>query len=788
MAGSPALAQEATDEGTSAKTDIIVTAQRRSERLEDVPMSVAALSADALSAAGVTSVRDIGKVVTGVQLGQAGGLPQPAVRGITTLTNGVNFENNVAVYVDGFYEPAPQAINIDLPNVSGIQVLKGPQGTLYGRNATGGAILLNTIDPDDAWKGRAELTYGRFDDKRASGFIAGPLNDMIGVSLAGYVRRSDGYVKFSDFTTPGETAGNAAPNKQDAWRAKVNIGLSDTLTVKLAYNYTRVNDPRFSYFSPIENVPTARNIPSRPTRLGVVAANYPAFLSSKSHQATMIIELETGIGDLTSYTGKTWTKLENRFDFDGSYTNGTAASYASTDNNQDTFQQAIDLSVTAIDRMDLVIGATYFQDKITPESNVFGTSTSWNGPGLTQPIQPRFQGLTPASLSVGIQDKKAWAVYADATYEVVDKLFFNIGGRYSSEKQDLLVSTECILPAAQCPATAIAVNGKLYTFVPTTGNFKYNQFTPRAGLRYELGSRTNIYATYSKGFRPGAVPTSLAGLTPATWLPIKSETVDAFEIGYKTVGDKFRLEFAAFMYEFTNLQTSATQLLGTPPTATVVLSNAPKAKVKGLEGSFEFYPIDNFTVRGGAAYLHARYGAFPNAGGTGVNPTVAPGITVSSNPLFNYLNQNQVQDWTGLQMARAPDITANLGVEYSIPVRDGGLKFNGHANYTSSYVATNPSIWCQPLASNGNCGDLTPSTTDDIPVDVRRKQRFRQNGYVMLSASATWTEPNGNYYVQIYGNNLTDRKIKQHYTGTAGGTYIPLAEPLTYGARIGYKF
>ena len=96
-----------------------------------------------MAAAGVTSVRDISKVVTGVQIGQAGGFTQPSVRGITTLTNNVNFENNVAIYVDGFYEPAPQAINIDLPNVSGIQVLKGPQGTLYGRNATGGAILLN---------------------------------------------------------------------------------------------------------------------------------------------------------------------------------------------------------------------------------------------------------------------------------------------------------------------------------------------------------------------------------------------------------------------------------------------------------------------------------------------------------------------------------------------------------------------------------------------------------------------------------------------------------------------
>ncbi len=217
----PAMAQDVAEEDGASMHEIIVTAQRRSERLEDVPMSVAAISAEAMAAAGVTSVRDIGKVVTGVQLGQAGAFPQPAIRGITTLTNNVNFENNVAVYVDGFYEPAPMAINIDLPNVSDIQVLKGPQGTLYGRNATGGAILLNTIDPGDTLNGKVELTYGRFDDKRASAYISGLLSNSVGFSLAGYVRRSDGYLKYSSFTTPGATFGHAAPCSPSAPMAQI---------------------------------------------------------------------------------------------------------------------------------------------------------------------------------------------------------------------------------------------------------------------------------------------------------------------------------------------------------------------------------------------------------------------------------------------------------------------------------------------------------------------------------------------------------------------------------------
>ncbi len=266
----------------------------------------------------------------------------------------------------------------------------------------------------------------------------------------------------------------------------------------------------------------------------------------------MIISLETGIGDLTSYTGKTWTKLQNRFDFDGSYQRHGFILFF--DRQQSGHVPAGGRFI----RSHRLTGWTWSSvrpistTRLTPkECNLRHIDElEWPWPHPAGPAC--FQGLTPASLTVGIQDKKAWAVYADATYEVVDKLFFNIGGRYSSEKQDLLVSIECILPAAQC-TTATVIDGRRFTFVPTTGNFKYNQFTPRAGLRYELGPLQYLRHIF-EGLPSRRDPSSLAGLTPATWLPIKSETVDAFEIGYKSGGQFLRFELAAFMYDFTNLQ------------------------------------------------------------------------------------------------------------------------------------------------------------------------------------------------------------------------------------------
>ena len=200
LAVTPAIAQTA--EAEVDNNTIIVTAQRRSEALEDVPMSIAVVTSETLANAGVTNLRDLSTVTSGYSLGAGGAFPQPALRGVTTLING-SFENNVVVYIDGLYQPVAAGLNIDLPNVESVQVLKGPQGTLYGRNATGGALLLTTVSPSQEWTGKAEVTYARFDDKRASGYVAGPLSDEIGVSLAGYIRRSDGYFRKASRTVGG---------------------------------------------------------------------------------------------------------------------------------------------------------------------------------------------------------------------------------------------------------------------------------------------------------------------------------------------------------------------------------------------------------------------------------------------------------------------------------------------------------------------------------------------------------------------------------------------------------
>ena len=179
------------EEGTSTG-DIIVTAQRRDEKLRDVPISVTALNADMLSKAGVTNTIELAKVSPGVSLPFYGGFLQPSIRGISSSLAGLGDSPNVAIYIDGVYQASQSGALADLPDVDSVQVLKGPQGSLYGQNAAGGAIIINTIEPSFTLKGLLSASYGNFKDANLKGYVTGPLSEKLAVLLSGSFRNREG--------------------------------------------------------------------------------------------------------------------------------------------------------------------------------------------------------------------------------------------------------------------------------------------------------------------------------------------------------------------------------------------------------------------------------------------------------------------------------------------------------------------------------------------------------------------------------------------------------------------
>jgi iron complex outermembrane receptor protein len=715
--------------------EIVATAQRRTERLENVPMAVTALSSAALDRANVTGIQELGRITPGVQINFGGVSTQPAIRGVTSLTNGVGNENNVAVYVDGFYAPDNQSINMDLANLQGIQVLKGPQGTLYGRNATGGAILIQTLDPSDELSGKFEGSYGRFSERKLTGYLSAPLSDKVGFIVAGTYRNSDGWIGLSDPANNQRTRGHANPIKQRALRAKLKAELTDNLKATLAYNYSLASDPSGLLFTPFEQVsPLLPNDNRRAVKFGTASSNYKQIASGEVNEGTLKIEWQTPIGTLTSYSGYAKRHFTTYFDFDGTYADLT---FSGSNAYEKTKQQAIDLAINAIDHVDLVVGAFYYHDRYyAPLGNIT------YGPG--QVVSARnIRALTT----------EAYAFYADATWHITDKLSIGAGGRYSHDDRDV-------------SQTRVNGAGALIAPLPYSKSASFSKFTPRATIRYEIAQRSNVYASYSKGFRAGSF-TSSPQANPALDLAIKPEQIDAYEIGFKTAQRLFRFEIAGFYYDYKDLNVSLTVPDPTCPAGAacapvLIVGNAPKAKIKGIDASLSVTPVERLNITVGGAWLHARYGKFPNAVGTGLD--AATGLNVGG----------QTQDWSGKQMSRAPNLSGNLNVDYTVPLGDNGdLRLSGNVQYTDGYVISNPSLY----------GPLAGAALAD-------KQRFRQGAYALVNGEITWTSADQHYWIGVFGKNLTNKSYRLTYNGSGPtfGSYSTKAAPITYGVKAGYKF
>lgn len=708
-------------------SDIIVTAERRSERLENVPASVSVVSEAGLQSSGIVRFQDLGNSVIGLQISRSGSFTQPAIRGITTLTTGQGFENNVAVYVDGFYQTDAVAINGDLANIRDVQVLKGPQGTLYGRNATGGAILINTKEPADRLEGSVTAGYGSRDDVALGGYISGPIvADWLKGSLSLYSRTNDGYI--SDPYLPGR---HMAPFKNRALRARLEIGPVDWAKVTLGYNRSRVEDPRGLTVMIHDHFPAGFIGPMTAQR-DVTGVQFPTKNPSDVSEYTATILVTTPIGTLTSRTGYSERDTVNIYDFDGQQ---NSIVHSKSRFTQHSWQQGLDYHIDVIPRLNLLVGAYYYDDKfvLDPAYGFAGTDEN----AITSYSRDRLR-------------TKAYSFYADGTYELADRLFLTLGGRYSHEKKTLFFET--LIPAGSANTLA----------APRSATF--TGFTPRANLRYALDGASSVYASYSRGFKSGTFnPTAV---NPAILQAVKPENVNAYEVGYKLARRGFRFSTAAYYYDYTDLQVGISQPNPSAPTTIITLTgNAKKAEIYGLEAELSADITSAWDVNVGAAYNHARYKDFKNATGTGVNP-------------LTNLNQSSIQDWSGNTMVRAPAWTANMRTNYKVPMLGGRTTFTASASWTSKYIPVNASTFF--VQTNASTPVILNSNTN---------QRFWQKAFALVNLQAEWAAPGDHFTIAMYGNNLFDKRYKIIDTANSlVGDYWQWSEPATFGVRAGYKF
>jgi iron complex outermembrane receptor protein len=736
LAGAHAQAQTAAPQagGASTMTEIVVTAQKRSERLENVPMSVSALSSQALASSGVVGLHDLGKVVPGLQINFSGFDTQPAIRGVTTLLTGVGFENNVAVYVDGFYQPDSVGINGDLANLAGVEVLKGPQGTLYGRNATGGAILINTLDPAKTFQANIEGSYGRYNDWAVKGYVSAPINDKMGFNLAVYDHESDSYYRRVNLA--GADLGPAAPVRQESYRAKFQVRPTDDLSVTFGYNYSDTLDPTGLLFNVYRYSPFPAAF--RPGTATTASWNYRPDNDEQTNDFTMVVVNKTPIGDLTSHSSFTRRNSVLNYDYDG-LAGADIFHGVSTGIRENTFQQSFDYNITAIPNTDLLIGASVYSDFVA------------------DPGQQSFVGGALSSVAgTGLKDN-TYAGYIDATYHVTSALSLTAGGRYTEEFKGACYSETSGAGANLIPNGSGCVRDT------------FSKFQPRGVVRYQLAPRTNVYASITQGFRSGTFnPSPLSSL--ALDAAVKPEQITAYEVGFKTAQGRFRFDTSLFYYDYDNLQTSLTVPNPVTGTGTIqILANAKKAQIYGLDAELTTQVMEGLNVRTGLELLHAEYTDFHNAVGTGF--------------FSGFDIPNQEQDWTGHQMARAPDFTFNLGADYTRPLFGGEFLATGNVNYTSAYINQNPSLYY----ATANGAFPTPAAPTTV-LNASTQQRYTQPGYALVNVTVGWTDPSGHYTTKVYVNNLTNTKYKITNSGGAFGDYAVWGEPVSYGVKFGYKY
>ncbi len=610
--------------GERALEEVVVTAQRRAESFEKVPISINSISGQALENADATRLEDISRLAPAVQIARTGIFIQPSIRGVTTV-QATSAENNVAVYLDNFYQTSSMTLNMDLLNVSSVQVLKGPQGTLFGRNATGGAILVETLKPNlDNAEGKFRLGYGKFDDTRIQGYYSQPLTDSLAVNIAASDRSTDGYIEdYSGFDT--------APLDSEAVYAKVLYQPSDKLQVIAGYNYSKMDDGRslaITYggdalalaelYFPSSEFSRERNKTS---------LTHPVTIRGKQNAETLTVHYDFPAATLSSYSYHQDVDTFTNYEVDGT----PEVLYEQRLNNEfETYSQEFNLTSTGEGPLQYVLGLFYYDADTALVNN------------YTFDVVPQNSNYSEID---------TLAAYADLTWKVTDRLYLTGGLRYS---------TEDVLSQTVSPAGDYLVD-ESETFHSTT---------PRVVARYELSDESSVYASYSEGFKSGQINT----IPP--FEAIEPEQIEAWEIGYKTQLDTLSLATAAYYYDYTDLQVSSILLVNGAQSATT--ANAASAEIYGAEANLVWAATDALQISANLAYTHARYDEFTNAPVNIPNP-----LGLNSNTCGDALC---TQDWSGHQMVRAPDWSGNLSANYSLWFGGHTVTLSGNVAVTSSYL------------------------------------------------------------------------------------------------------
>jgi iron complex outermembrane receptor protein len=627
--------------------DVVVTAQRRDERLQDVPISITAVSNEALQARNVQTLNDLQGVVPGLSLSGFGGIngvALVALRGVAGQPAPIGASQATAVYLDGVYLSKPDSGFFSLKDVERIEILRGPQGTLYGRNATAGAINIITHTPTDQLEGAIDASYGNYKAFSVGGYVSGPIAGNLSGSASATAAGHNGYYVN---TVTGHALGD---NSSYSGRGKLRYDNQDGVVATLSADYTK----RYSEdtFVPVTTTGASGQSYSRKnlvTNLEDVIGTHV-----KSYGASLTVDVNLSdnfvVSSISSYRK---FKFDTIYDIDASTAKLVEVIFL---NQNDTFSQEVRGIYTG-ERWRLTAGANYYQEN--------GEARQ----GTNSPVIVLSSALTRPN-PYSSTNVHAIAAFGQVEFDMTDQLTVVGGLRVNQEKRNFVVDYSKAAP------TAAPVHGKLSDSV----------VLPMVGVNYKPTQDILVYAKYSEGYQAPGYSFSVGANNPVnTFLP---EHLKAYELGFKSqfLARRVTLNVAAFKYIYDDLQV---RLLVGPGLSQIL--NAASAGVQGADFELTVRPIRGLTLAAQTTYAHSKYDNFCDPV-TASNPqfkdalcvgTTLPSAQRKGNPL------NFSPKWSG-----------GLSATYETPIGGGNtLTLNGsyafeHQSYFSP--AGDPA-----LATNG---------------------------------------------------------------------------------------
>jgi iron complex outermembrane receptor protein len=608
----PAPAEDAATEEQGV-ADIVVTAQRRDERVQNVPISITALSGADLERAGVSDVSRLEQVTPGFTFGRSGSDARPSIRGVRTETVNATNDPSIGFYLDGVYQSRAQQALIPLVDIARVEVQRGPQGTLYGRNTFGGNVsVVTNLPTTDRVLGGASIRASNFDTQQYEAYLNLPASDTLAFRFAGARNRSDGFVKstanprislFDRNEWLGRAAARWTPTEDleivlraGYWKNSGQGGgaygyrVTGTL-VNIATGQRSING------TPVFYNPTVRDgiadIAGVDVGVPVVGGKYTNNWDyapfERTHEYLTSAQISYTLGNvlLRSITGWQKFRTDRTADLDqtavvfpapGVAAGFAASGYQENDTNAKTFSQEFQVASVATNPLQWIVGFYGLKDKLDERYSQFYTA-----PAATAADT---RGVTKLDIT-------AYAAYAQASYYVLpDTLRVTGGIRYTHEKKEFGIVNYSY------PRTGGEVVG-----TSTSGGPTYNKTIWKAGLDYFVTPRNMLYVSASTGFRSGGINNNTANAAiPESFGP---ENVMAWEIGSKNrfAGGKVQVNFSAFDYRFKDLQITILN----QATNLSYIQNAGKAHSRGFDVTLDLAPSRGLHVNGSATYLEAEF-------------------------------------------------------------------------------------------------------------------------------------------------------------------------------------